>query len=325
MDEETETVSVDRKAIEALVVQALESYHAAHEPAPPPPPQFSAPLFWESPSDGLSIYGDPSQVAELFTALAKAKGDFKPIPKNKTVEVKKDGRLLYSFKYAEMGPINEATETALSANGITVMQPPSRTTRDTVVLHTMVLHCSGAFMVSEWKLGHEGSLKDIAGDLTLTQRYAYSKTFNLATDEDADEMQGQQEEAPQDAPKGRGKRAAPKPKAAPKPAGEGDPGPQDADAPSVSQLPPPIPVEAKKPPSARARPAPKDNGEPQLRTDEQMALIEELRGEVGIASKSALAKIVVEVSGVDPRKGEPFTVEAADKTIAKLREMLPDA
>lgn len=333
MTEETETpytALLEKLSTLSEVVQGLQSDQELAAAAP----KFSAPLFYEA--DGLAIYGEPAQCAEMFGDLAKAKAIFKAIPKNRHVEVKnREGKFLYSYDYAEMGPINEATEPALTANGFTPMQPVTRTRADSVTVHTMVFHSSGAFLVSEWKLNYSGEMKDMAGDLTLVQRYSYSKMFNLATDPDADSM-------PEDAKPQRGTkpdkpsrarstapRAGKKAKEAPP---EDAPPPTDEDAPpDVVQQ--PAPVDASEPakrPGARAKgngaETPEEPAEP-LRTSAQMEVIKGLQGELSL-TPNQVRGLVISECGFDPKPNSadfaPFTAVAADVVIGRLQEMVQE-
>lgn len=187
--------------------RVLAAPHRNADP-PPGPTDFSAwlrgeaaalrpagQLFYADP--GLTIWGEPPQVAEMFSSLARAQSRFPTIQKNRVVEVKKGGQLLYRFRYAELGPIQEATRPHLTAEGLSVMQPFSRVASESMSLRTIVAHANGAMMVSTVKLAWNPSIRDAGADLTYMQRYAYSKAFSLATDEDAEERakEGEQVEA----------------------------------------------------------------------------------------------------------------------------------
>ena len=80
----------------------------------------------------------------LYTALAKARGEFPAIPKRRvaTVRMKNGGQ--YSYKYADLADIFDAVTPAMSAYGLGVKQFP---TREGVV--TVVYHESGEADVSE--------------------------------------------------------------------------------------------------------------------------------------------------------------------------------
>src|SRR6185295_490066 len=59
------------------------------------------------------------EMAPLFAAKAKARGSFAPIVKKCNVDVtNKDGKKLYSFQYADLDAILDATSGAMSENGL---------------------------------------------------------------------------------------------------------------------------------------------------------------------------------------------------------------
>lgn len=317
MESENYPPSADKSRIAALEGQVLELGKLVHAP-----PQTGAPLFYES--DGLAIYGTADQCAKAFADLAKAKAKFKHIEKNKLVEVKKEGRLLYTYRYAEMTKVLDATEPALCEHGFSVLQPPSRVDGREISVNTLLLHKDGAFLSSCWKLNYAGDIKSVAGDLTMVQRYAYSKLLNLATDEDADEMAGEsgKEERPQknrQAPGSKGKGAR-QPDKAPPPADDVPP-PGDEDAP-----PPEEPAPQRRPSARRAaekvEPDPAAYADGPERSDEQMERIRELQAELGL-SKPSVAKIVESETGINPMApGVVFTEAAAAVTIKRMEDMV---
>jgi len=147
--------------------------------------------------------GTPQEVAALFTALAKAKAAFKPISKNKTVRIERKNGGSYSYEYATMEAILDATEPALSENGIVILQPfEQEGERGERMSQLTILAGHGAVVTfkSLWdcqehwvndQTGVAGSgpmdIKDLGGELTYRQRYAYTKLLNLSTDADAEE------------------------------------------------------------------------------------------------------------------------------------------
>ena len=62
------------------------------------------------------------QINELAAALAKATLEFKPILRNKTVSVRMKSGGQYTFAYAPMETILEATKPALAKHGISALQ-----------------------------------------------------------------------------------------------------------------------------------------------------------------------------------------------------------
>jgi hypothetical protein len=62
------------------------------------------------------------QINELATALAKAQANFKPIPRDKTVNVRMKSGGQYTFSYAPLESILRAVKPALTAEGLALSQ-----------------------------------------------------------------------------------------------------------------------------------------------------------------------------------------------------------
>src|SRR5688572_27798534 len=82
-------------------------------------------------------------IAELATALNKARNAFEPIRRTSEVKVKTKTGGEYKFKYAPLEALIAATDKPLRDNGITVIQQ----IHDNRV-HTMLLHASGEWLES---------------------------------------------------------------------------------------------------------------------------------------------------------------------------------
>ena len=123
------------------------------------------------------------QINELAAALAKATLEFKPILRNKTVQVRMKTGGSYTFAYAPMETILEATKPALAKHGISALQ----NLRDGCLV-TLLVHSSGQFM--ELAPVHipqtDGSPQALGSILTYCSRYSYKTALNLATDDDDD-------------------------------------------------------------------------------------------------------------------------------------------
>jgi hypothetical protein len=128
-------------------------------------------------------------LGELAIALAKAQMEFLPVVKNR--EVKAGGR--YSFRYADLQALLEATRPALSANGLTIVQ-----TVGDGELTTMLLHASGAYISSSAKFPTDGNMQEMGKNITYMRRYQYSAMLSLASEDDND---GAGEQGARDLPK----------------------------------------------------------------------------------------------------------------------------
>jgi hypothetical protein len=79
---------------------------------------------------------------KLADALAKAQAEFKAIKKDKTAKVRMKAGGEYSYNYADLSSVIDATKEALSKNGLAIMQPVEFQ-GERLVLHTKLLHSSG--------------------------------------------------------------------------------------------------------------------------------------------------------------------------------------
>jgi ERF superfamily len=153
-------------------------------------------------SGGLGPYSSP-ELAALAAALSKAQGAFKPIVRSREVSVRmkaEKGGGTYTFKYAPLDEVIEATRPALAANGLAVVQ---LLVGDK--LSTTLLHASGQWIASTIPLGERaGTLQDLGSKLTYLRRYALAGILGVAPEDDDDGRGGNGEEpAPRQVPRER--------------------------------------------------------------------------------------------------------------------------
>jgi hypothetical protein len=161
--------------------------------------------------------------AAMYAALAKAQGEFKPVAKNRAVQIRMKEGGTYRFEYADLEQLISCTRPALAANGLAVVQ---RVIDD--ALSTELVHAEGGTLVSRTELPRMGQdPKSYGAAITYLRRYAYSALLCLAADDDLDEdgqeagNQGGQE---QKAPERRKPEALPKePRAEQGPSPDNDP------------------------------------------------------------------------------------------------------
>lgn len=133
--------------------------------------------------------GTEAQIAALYGALAKARGEFAPFTKTKRVEVRsKEGRLLYPFEYAPMDVLLAATTPALSANGLVVMMPFVTAQNDTTRQLVIIAHAQGGRLCFEFEFCPNSDEKLFGGQTTYLQRYCYRSVLTLAADGDLEEQ-----------------------------------------------------------------------------------------------------------------------------------------
>ena len=122
-------------------------------------------------------------ISQICAALAKAQGSFKPILKNRTVEVSlKDGKGKYKFTYATLDSVLDATRAALSDNGIchTAM------IRDGFIT-VKLYHSSGEWFGASVPVPPVSAGWQAFGSaITYARRYLLTPLLGVASEEDDD-------------------------------------------------------------------------------------------------------------------------------------------
>lgn len=132
--------------------------------------------------EGFTEIGTNEQLAALYIALTRAQAAFGAIHRNQNVKAGS-----YSFNYAPLDQLVEATRSALAANGLVVLTPVVRTATGCKAL-VIVAHSDGARICSEFRFEPTGTMKDIGGQQTYARRYGYSAMLNLTADDDLDDQ-----------------------------------------------------------------------------------------------------------------------------------------
>lgn len=119
---------------------------------------------------------------ELAAALAKAQASFPVIKRDKQVTVKSErtGKS-YSFKYAPLDAILDATRKPLADNGLAITQ-----LLDGPDLVTMLLHSSGGSLTGRMPLPNNGTVQDLGSAITYLRRYSIQALLGIAAEEDDD-------------------------------------------------------------------------------------------------------------------------------------------
>lgn len=118
---------------------------------------------------------------ELFGALAKAQGEFKPVEKSVT-------NTFFKTKYADLASVVSMAAPILAKNGLAVVQTPEwdEAYADTV-LTTTVTHSSGQWMSSRMRLFNTKHDPQNQGSaITYGRRYAYCAMLSIVADDDDD-------------------------------------------------------------------------------------------------------------------------------------------
>ena len=153
-----------------------------------------------------------SQTDLISTAFAKAQGSFKQPELNRTAEIKKEGKLLYTTTYADLNQCIECVRKSLSDNELSFTQTVEPVGNQWLLVLTL-RHSSGQSLKSFMPVTVTGSPQVIGGQLTYLKRYQISAFFGLAADFDDDGNAGSNTGNVGefgDPKKGKGKDSAPK-------------------------------------------------------------------------------------------------------------------
>jgi hypothetical protein len=126
------------------------------------------------------------QIGQLVAALAKAHAQFKTIGKDKTAKIQ-SAKGAFSYTYADLATVIDATLPALSANGLAVVQPV-RLAEGQIVVTTILAHSSGEWISEEmsWPVADTDN-RSIGSGVTYARRHSYLAVIGAAsTDEDDD-------------------------------------------------------------------------------------------------------------------------------------------
>ncbi len=119
------------------------------------------------------------QINELFTALAKAQGEFKSISMDKV-------NPHFKSKYASLTATQEATREVLSKFGLGLIQSID-IENEHYYLETLLSHSSGQWTSSRLKLILEkNNMQGLGSAITYAKRYAWQAILGVVGDEDDD-------------------------------------------------------------------------------------------------------------------------------------------
>ncbi len=123
---------------------------------------------------------------KIAPALAKIQGELGNVAKAHTGRIEKDGRLLYTFKYADLAAIIDASRPLLAANGVSVIQRPMQSS-DGVRLHTILLHESGQWIgdgAPNLPVGKKDDPKAYGSAYSYQRRYSQGAMLGIAQEDD---------------------------------------------------------------------------------------------------------------------------------------------
>lgn len=155
-----------------------------------------------------------ADISPLMAALAEAKREIPPIPKNKTAKVPTKSGGSYSYRYADLSDIMQACEPVLAKHGLMILQliTGSSAPGDTRIgVSTMLVLKEGGDWIRSIHWSEQGDTpQDTGAVITYHRRYGYCGMLGIQPDEDVD-AQGAHYSAPQQAsrPAPRAETAAP--------------------------------------------------------------------------------------------------------------------
>jgi len=118
---------------------------------------------------------------ELFTALAKAQGDFS------TAGLTSENPY-YKSKYADLKEVVLAARPALAKNGLAFVQPVIPNADGQNILHTILTHSSGQWIESRMRIvPPKNDVQSLGSYITYLRRYSLASLIGIvAADEDDD-------------------------------------------------------------------------------------------------------------------------------------------
>lgn len=137
-------------------------------------------------------------IGALADALAKAQGAMESPAKTKRAKIESQ-KGSYSYTYADLADVIEATKKPLSANGLSVAQIISYDGSG-LILTTQLQHASGEWLRSTYPLPLHQRPQDQGSAITYARRYALCALLGIAAEDD-DDGQAAQQAKPQPAKK----------------------------------------------------------------------------------------------------------------------------
>ena len=129
-------------------------------------------------------------LAQLYSALAKAQGDFLPLAKNREVEITMSKGGKFKFRYADLEAVLASTRPAMAKHGLSVFQAVEGITNSPgSELVTVLAHEGGGTVRSVMPLpsNNGGDIKNFGATITYLRRYALTSLLCIAADDDLDE------------------------------------------------------------------------------------------------------------------------------------------
>ena len=124
--------------------------------------------------------------AELAAALAAVQAELPEVKKNRTAKVEKDGRLLYTYDYADLADVSAAILPILGKHGLSFTALPGHWPDGKFGLRYSLLHRSGASLDGFYEIADQGGMQMVGGRITYARRYCLCAVTGVAAEEDVD-------------------------------------------------------------------------------------------------------------------------------------------
>lgn len=128
---------------------------------------------------------DTPPIAQIAKALAAAQGEFGPVVKNRTANVKSD-KGNYTYDYADLATVLEAVRPVLCKHGLALTSVPGNPNSGKVGVRTLLLHESGESLEAYMEAPCGPRLQDAGTAITYLRRYTISSLLGIASEEDDD-------------------------------------------------------------------------------------------------------------------------------------------
>lgn len=140
-------------------------------------------------TDSVTTTQTTPNLGELFAAMAMARQEFGTLTKSKNASIRSDKGASYSYSYADLNDLIEATAAALAKHGLVIIQEPeviSDNGRQMVVINGCIAHKSGGvYQLRPLPLAVAGNTAQAVGSaISYARRYQLSAVLNLAAADD---------------------------------------------------------------------------------------------------------------------------------------------
>lgn len=125
------------------------------------------------------------EVDQLYTALSKAQGEYKPITYNRE-------NPFFKSNYADLDTLIQSVRPALAKNGLALMQSIQMSDEGATVLHTKVTHASGQWHESRNRIvPPKNDVQSYGSTLTYLKRYAAMSLLGITVAHDLSDDDGE--------------------------------------------------------------------------------------------------------------------------------------